>query len=115
MINLLQPFESEDSFSGQINVDGFKLREVQQTIVSSRIAFETIMRIYYMRHSFESCDPALTYFLPFMFNMALKYLSNELDTPLTVLDTEKVRCSTLVLSAKGLQSHGRMHVLTRLV
>ncbi|KAF7532797.1 hypothetical protein G7054_g7627 [Neopestalotiopsis clavispora] len=114
IISLLQPFESKAVFSSKESVN--RLHEtLQPTISTSRIAFETVLRIYYMRHSFESFDSALAYFLPFMFNMALKNLAQNLDTPVTASDTEEAHRSTLVLSAKGLQSHGRIHVLSRLI
>lgn len=64
--------------------------------------FETLLRLYYLRHGFESYDFALTQYLP------LLAFSPFLDAGLSLsrLDQESLR-STILLAAKGLWDQGR--------
>ncbi|KAI1097578.1 hypothetical protein F4804DRAFT_347071 [Jackrogersella minutella] len=74
------------------------------TIVSqSKICFETLMRVYYLRHGFGSLDIALVQFLHLLGFSALK------ETSVAQIGStahEAIR-STLVLCAKGLWDQGQ--------
>ncbi|KAF4340441.1 nitrate assimilation regulatory nirA [Fusarium beomiforme] len=67
----------------------------------SRICFETIMRLYYLRHGFESADAYMAHDLAVLGFMALGKLKDG-----GRVQNEDLR-STLLLAAKGLGDQGR--------
>ena len=75
-------------------------------LAKSKACFETLVRIYYLRHGFESYDTTLLQFLPMLAFSTLGELRNadskELDP-----ERRKSLISTLVLCAKGIWEQGR--------
>jgi hypothetical protein len=81
------------------------MEQTPQSIISgANSSLETLLRLYYIRHSFEESDLFLTYFLTFIGNMALEGVSNE--EGLCLATTEALR-ATLVMCVDGLRSQGR--------
>ena len=76
----------------------------------SRVCFETILRLYYLRHGFEHSDIYITHHLQVLAFMALEQLRStepkSTDAPAEVSRLEDVR-SALILAAKGLSDQGR--------
>lgn len=64
---------------------------------------ETLVRLYYLRHSFEFCDTYVTFFLSIIANAFLELLK---DTPLGDGDRESLQ-STMILCVKGLYDQGQ--------
>ena len=63
---------------------------------------ETLIRLYYARHSFAAYDPWVTFTLAITGNLAAAALSSATpETPAAVLDDHR---STLILSAQGLET-----------
>ncbi|KAI0902092.1 hypothetical protein F4806DRAFT_490565 [Annulohypoxylon nitens] len=83
----------------------------QNVITHSEVRLETLLRLYYLRHSFESYDPLLMHWLMFLGDSILL----KLDTPQAAIplppyhprpNPESLR-STLILCAKGLYDQSR--------
>ncbi|OTA65317.1 hypothetical protein K449DRAFT_421005 [Hypoxylon sp. EC38] len=82
------------------------------TIVNhSKACFETLMRVYYLRHGYESLDTALIQFLHLLGFSALKDISSAEKGSAT---HEAIR-STLMLCAKGLWDQGQNYYLSEAV
>ncbi|KAI1758691.1 hypothetical protein GGR53DRAFT_215836 [Hypoxylon sp. FL1150] len=88
----------------------------------AEIRLETLLRLYYLRHSFESYDPLLMHWLVFLGDVVLQrlehYTSGETSrgggSPPVPVDLESLR-STLILCAKGLWDQGRNYHIAVLV
>ncbi|KAJ3455174.1 hypothetical protein MRS44_013774 [Fusarium solani] len=67
---------------------------------------ETILRLYYLRHSFEYSDTYLTYFLSILANMTIENINSGSVSP---DDVEKLKIlrATLILAIKGLYDQGQ--------
>ncbi|KAF2633414.1 hypothetical protein BU25DRAFT_444169 [Macroventuria anomochaeta] len=102
-------------FRGQVNAqktssasprlfDGKAALQIQN---EAYIRFETIMRIRYLRHSFDAYDAWGLLYLIYLGNLALDSLSNDGHNSASELTTKEVTCSTAVLCINGLvaQSH----------
>ncbi|KAI0887566.1 uncharacterized protein GGS22DRAFT_186400 [Annulohypoxylon maeteangense] len=83
----------------------------QNVITHAEVRLETLLRLYYLRHSFESYDPLLMHWLMFLGDSILL----KLDSPQAILqipsyhprpNPESLR-STLILCAKGLYDQSR--------
>lgn len=77
------------------------------------IRLETLMRLWYLRHSFSSYDAWVTLFLTYLGNLALESLNGVHDTA-PVATTEVFR-STVVLSINGLNSQSNCYYLGALI
>lgn len=92
----------------------------QGIIHHAEIRLETLLRLYYLRHSFESYDPLLMHWLMFLGDVVLQRLdhhtshSSSGNSPTIPLDLESLR-STLILCAKGLWDQGRNYHIAVLV
>src|ERR1700759_5378659 len=80
-----------------------QLGNPQSLLSHSKMCFESLMRMYYLRHGFARSDTYLAHdlaVLAFMAQDRLKLLSSSEadDSPASVEDTR----STLILAAKGL-------------
>jgi hypothetical protein len=67
---------------------------------------ETVLRLYYLRHSFEYSDTYLTYFLSILANMTIENMNSGSVSP---DDVEKLKIlrATLILAVKGLYDQGQ--------
>lgn len=103
LINLFEPFTQMGYVHAEAN---------PSTIVShSKACLETLMRIYYLRHGFESLDNTLVHPLHLLGFSALRDISSVEKGSSTY---EAIR-STLVLCAKGLWEQGRNHYVAEVV
>ncbi|KAI1759115.1 hypothetical protein GGR53DRAFT_524115 [Hypoxylon sp. FL1150] len=103
LIGLFEPFVQMGFIHTEAN---------PSTIVShSKACFETLMRVYYRRHGFQSLDVTLVQFLHLLGFGALKdYSSAEKGTAAS----EAIR-STLMLCAKGLWEQGQNYYLSEAI
>jgi hypothetical protein len=104
-------------------------QDIMSLLTHSRVCFETIMRLYYLRHGFEAADSYFTHdlaILAFIAQANLKALpsptpnpdSAHTETPSTtsptisrpLSDLDDIR-ATLFLAAKGLHSQGKSYQL----
>ncbi|KAI1417867.1 hypothetical protein F5Y13DRAFT_32660 [Hypoxylon sp. FL1857] len=103
LISLFEPFAQIGYIHAEANPN---------TIVSSsKICFETLMRVYYLRHGFESLDTTLVQFLHLLGFSALKDISS---VEKGSVKHEAIR-STLMLCAKGLWDQGQNYYVSEAV
>ncbi|KAI8710723.1 Zn(2)-C6 fungal-type domain-containing protein [Fusarium sp. LHS14.1] len=67
---------------------------------------ETVLRLYYLRHSFEHTDTFLTYFLSILANMTIESMNSDSVSPDDVETLKSLR-ATLILAVKGLYDQGQ--------
>ncbi|KAI1865349.1 uncharacterized protein JN550_008397 [Neoarthrinium moseri] len=89
------------------------------------IRFETLVRLYYLRHSFEHTDTFLTSILSFLANIMFQTLEStkrdasteDGDEKTPVVDDDRRRNirSTLILAAKGLHDQSRNAYVTGVI
>lgn len=84
----------------------------QKTAAHAAARLETVGRLYFIRHSFEYCDPFLTIHLSFIAGAALDSLKL---TPAHDVETIKSLRSTIILSLKGLYDQGQHVHLTSVI
>jgi hypothetical protein len=77
-------------------------------LARSKMCFETLIRLYYLRHGFEAADVYLTHYLSALFAIAQEILTCPSSTSSTVDEAR----ATLILSAKGLHDQGRSYYLS---
>ncbi|KAG8669279.1 hypothetical protein FPOAC1_008668 [Fusarium poae] len=96
--------------------------ELCQSLSKCRGQFETILRIHYLRHSFEYGNMMLTRFLSMLAFLALNKLENlevEPGDPSTMFDLDvgdtdpKEARATLLIAQKGLSDQGRGYYLPK--
>lgn len=109
VFSLLQtPVASDGSFSSTgINKTADRKEPLQEAISTALVRLETIARLYYLRHSYESCDTFLAFFLS---NLGLSALEG---LKFSTSDDERFKHlrSTIVLCVKGLYDQGQyVHV-----
>ncbi|KAI2468404.1 hypothetical protein F4781DRAFT_269312 [Annulohypoxylon bovei var. microspora] len=95
LISLFEPFLQMDYIGSETSP--------AQIVGHSKACFETLVRIYYLRHGFESLDSALIQFLHLLGFSALRDTSS---VEKGSMEYETLR-STLMLCAKGLREQGR--------
>ncbi|KAJ3455123.1 hypothetical protein MRS44_013723 [Fusarium solani] len=67
---------------------------------------ETVLRLYYLRHSFEHSDTYLTYFLSILAYTTIENMNSDSVSPSDV-ETLKILRATLILAVKGLYDQGQ--------
>lgn len=102
IINLL---ETLSETSGQETLLGVDL---QKALYKSKIRFETLLRLYYLRHGCEGYDIFMVHFFSFLGFNHIKALGN-------TEVSEAERKSTIALSLKGLRAQGRNYYLAQVV
>lgn len=82
-------------------------RSLRQEIEECEGQFETLLRLYYLRHSFEAADNWIVYFLTILGNQSCDKVNR--GAALETLDPSTFNSfrSTLILCAKGLYDQGR--------
>src|SRR6202000_2793882 len=78
-------------------------------LAESKRSFETILRLYYLRHGFESSGIYVAHGLNVLANMALARVKFATESSGEELDDAR---STLFLAAKGLNEQGKNYYLT---
>ncbi|PVI08060.1 hypothetical protein DM02DRAFT_608166 [Periconia macrospinosa] len=79
---------------------------------NANLMLETVMRLYYMRHSFQLYDPWITFALTIVGNNAIENLASHSGNNSRSRDGY---LSTLILSAQGLLNQGSNYHLATLV
>ncbi|KAI0142576.1 hypothetical protein F4776DRAFT_612622 [Hypoxylon sp. NC0597] len=103
LISLFEPF---------VKMDYIHAEASPKTIVgNSKACFETLMRVYYLRHGYESLDTALIQSLHLLGFSALRDISSA-DKGST---THEAIRSTLMLCAKGLWDQGQNYYMSEAV
>ncbi|KAM0274397.1 hypothetical protein ACHAQH_007899 [Verticillium albo-atrum] len=74
----------------------------------SRRCLDVLLRLYYLRHGFESWNDSLPTWLLFLAQLCIRDLA-QMDDPLA----DEATVSTLMLCAKGLQDQGRSLYIAR--
>ncbi|KAM0215659.1 hypothetical protein ACHAPQ_011776 [Fusarium lateritium] len=82
---------------------------VQKTLSDAKIRLETLLRLYYLRHGYESYDIFMIHLLSFIGFMHIKALKGAEATEV------ESRRSTVVLTAQGLRDQSRCCYLAGLV
>jgi len=86
----------------------------RDVIKYSEIRLETLMRLHYLRHSFDEYSPRLMHWLIFLGNMAVEGLranSKDVTGRTAHRPSSRTLRSTLILCAKGLYSQGQSYHL----
>jgi len=96
-INLHEPFRADNSLDGHIT--GALAAEANAHL-------ETLIRLYFLRHGFESFDPFLIHPL----NVLGFSTINKINANPFSLDIDATR-STIVLAAKGMYDQGQSHYI----
>ncbi|KAG9195248.1 hypothetical protein G6011_00368 [Alternaria panax] len=80
----------------------------QQVVTQAKVQLESILRIYYLRHSFEGYDSMLTIFLVHLANLILAPLQQlEQDPTSERSETSEALLSTLILCFNGLYEQSK--------
>jgi hypothetical protein len=103
LINLSQLLTSPEAALA----DDKRLRP-RELLAESQRSYETIARLYYLRHGFENSDVFMLHCMNFMANMALARMKSATKPSNQELDDAR---STLLLAAKGLNEQGKNHYL----
>ncbi|KAG7119701.1 Nitrogen assimilation transcription factor nit-4 like protein [Verticillium longisporum] len=80
----------------------------REICVHSRRCLDVLLRLYYLRHGFESWNDSLPTWLLFLAQLCVRDLAQQ-DDPLS----DEATVSTLMLCAKGLQDQGRSLYIAR--
>jgi hypothetical protein len=78
-------------------------------LAESKRSFETIFRLYYLRHGFQNSDVYMAHGLNVLANMALARTKSAAKPSKQELDDAR---STVLLAAKGLNEQGKNYYLT---
>ncbi|RYN55103.1 hypothetical protein AA0114_g3552 [Alternaria tenuissima] len=85
-----------------------QLNTAQQVVTEASVHLESILRIYYLRHSFESYDSTLTIFLVHLANLTLAPIRQLEQGPASERkDTSEALLSTLILCFNGLYEQSK--------
>ena len=105
LINLFEPWMSGPDADRLVS-DGLTVREIG---TRARARLETLIRLYYLRHSFEALDIMLIMFLLLLGSMSVRVLASSEDGP------PNRDASTFLLCAKGLHDQGQNQYLGSLM
>ncbi|KAF2651946.1 hypothetical protein K491DRAFT_719359 [Lophiostoma macrostomum CBS 122681] len=81
-----------------------------EDITRAKMSLETLARLYYLRHSYDSCDVFICNFLIYVGNIAIESLGRH-----SAVTAPDVLRSTLILCARGLKSQSTHYYLGSLV
>lgn len=83
-----------------------------QIVAQSKACFETLLRLYYLRHGFESFDTTLLQFIPML---AWSALRDYIEMKNTGHEHEDAMRSTVILCGKGLWEQGRNYFVAEVI
>jgi hypothetical protein len=78
--------------------------------VESLIHFETLLRLYYLRHGFEAADSFLVHFLGLLNHMTMNAIETSAGSSFL-----EARRSTLLLLTKGIYDQSRVHFTAKAI
>ncbi|PHH65848.1 hypothetical protein CDD81_1217 [Ophiocordyceps australis] len=96
IITLFETLTTDSNVLGAENV-----AHVQEILKFSKMCMETVVRLYYIRHSFEHWDSFLIIYLTFVGFFTIKRLQSRTN------DSRNALVSTVVLCSKGLHDQSR--------
>jgi hypothetical protein len=105
LICIFEPYENGD---GPSNADS----SPSQIVAQSKACFETLLRLYYLRHGFESIDTTLLQFIPML---AWSSLRDYIKMKNTGHEHEDAMRSTVILCGKGLWDQGRNYFIAEVI
>lgn len=85
-------------------------QQPRELLKSSKYAFETLARIYYLRHGFEALDGFMIQYLSMLASMAHKSINTNTEE-----NHLKILRSTIILAALGLRDQGHAMFVGRMV
>ncbi|KAE8847633.1 hypothetical protein PTNB85_01476 [Pyrenophora teres f. teres] len=90
------------------SLTAYQRNSAQAIITQSTIELESILRIYYLRHSFEAYDAMLVIFLAHLANTTLASIEQLEQDPSSVpTETSETLLSALILCFKGLHDQSK--------
>lgn len=104
MINLCQTIATDASLIGA----NPPFHNPLSSLVHSKVCYETVIRLYYLRHSFSYSDSYMTHTLALLAQLTqqkLNFVSQKMPPP-PEYDVEETR-ATLILAAQGLHDLGK--------
>ncbi|GAB1311051.1 Nitrogen assimilation transcription factor [Madurella fahalii] len=91
--------------------EGFRLCRMPRDLYIEAVThFETLLRLYYLRHGFEACDSFLIHFLGTLNHLSMNAIVSGADS--AYLESRR---STIMLTTKGIYDQGRCHFIARAV
>jgi hypothetical protein len=104
---LLEPFIEPAYGNPSISLPNGTNKTVHQIMHESRIRFETLLRVYYLRHSFATYAPVMLQFLSVFGFLTLKEAMAEPDPN----SKDNPYRSSVILATIGLENQGRQAYL----
>lgn len=83
-------------------------------IVHIKMCFETLIRLYYLRHGSEAPNIAFAHYLQILSFMSISTLKTQTFPSTSLAAIDDVR-ATLILTAKGLSDQGRNYYLSETI
>ena len=81
----------------------------KEVVSDARCYLETLLRLYYLRHSFDALDTYLMHYFGLLGFMSLNDIKTEAGSPIND------KRSLLILCAKGFRDQGRCHYVANVV
>ncbi|OWT42895.1 hypothetical protein VFPPC_17912 [Pochonia chlamydosporia 170] len=100
---LFEPFVTTSQSDKENDEDKVEGESPEQVLLNTKIRLETVWRLYYLRHGFDSYDPFMLQVLIVLGFMSCKALSG---SGLLLQQAELFR-STMVLAGKGMYCHAK--------
>jgi hypothetical protein len=108
MINLCEVLIHD----GEPSIVHTELEDPHDELAHSSICFETLTRLYYLRHGFEIADAYMTHNLTVLAFMTLNRMTQSSQPAESGKHpSEEDKRSTLILAAKGLDDQGKSYYL----
>ena len=99
-------------FQPHINAQSYAFPETPQEIIyEAETSLEILQRIYYLRHSFETYDPIMAFFLSLFGYLSIDRLKRSSNEP----DKTKAALSAITLATKGINDQGRHCHIARVI
>jgi hypothetical protein len=114
VMRIFEPHLSSEESEAAVSLEPEMLEVTetfQQIFAKARVQFETLVRIYYLRHSFECFNPLIIHFLS-----VFSFL-NVGDFARTDKDPERLEAtySSLILAAKGIRDQARSCQIAQII
>lgn len=104
---LLEPFVASGQDSTSITLPNGKSKPVRVILDESRVGFETLIRVYYLRHSFETYAPVMVQFLSVLGFLSVQRAMTEPISPGAL----KPYQSSVILATLGLSNQAQQAFL----
>ena len=81
----------------------------KEVVSDARCYLETLLRLYYLRHSFDALDTYVMHYFGLLGFMSLNDIKTEVGSPIND------KLSLLILCAKGFRDQGRYHYVANVI